>query len=60
MIWTNRGTDRTGAETIVGCSMGRTYIIRTREGIVTLLAQTWVEMGFDSVDEAKAYAEGVA
>lgn len=54
MNWQTRNGD------LVAVTMGRTYIIRTREGIVTLLAQTWVEMGFDSVDEAKAYAEGVA
>ena len=54
MNWQTRNGD------LVAVTMGRTYIIRTREGIVTLLAQTWVEMGFDSVDEAKAYAEGAA
>lgn len=60
MIWTNRGTDRTGADTWLGCSMGRTFIIRaSREG-VTLQAQTWVEHGFDTVDEAKAHAEEMA
>lgn len=60
MIWNHRGTDLTGAETIVGCSMGRTFIIRASADGVTLQAQTWVEHGFDTVDEAKAKAEEMA
>lgn len=63
MIWEPRGTDRTGAETWIGVSMGRTFLIRDNGPLEFELSDLYggaLHGVFLTVDEAKAYAEGVA
>lgn len=64
MIWEPRGTDRTGAETWVGVTMGRTMLItRDRTGIKLFgmegTERRFIKGGFTSVEGAKAYVDRV-
>lgn len=64
MIWEPRGKDRTGAETWVGVTMGRTYLITRDNHGVRLWRMDGQErvlasVGFTSVEGAKAYVDRV-
>lgn len=65
MIWEPRGTDRTGAETWVGVTMGRTFCITKHSaGGIRLWRMEGTErelmsVGFTSVKGAMAYVDRV-
>lgn len=65
MTWEHRGPDRTGAETWVGVTMGRTWLI-TKHSVGGI--RVWrmdgqervlTHVGFTSVEGAKAYIDRV-